>query len=273
MHSNSDSNRGHEVARRWTARGVLSIGIVAIAAYLALAYGAMPAIFRVRSALDPRLIDVKTVTHTADGHPGDPINLEIVATEPDMVNAMVAARWSPADPITLETSMRIAASVVFRRPDPNAPVSSLYYFGRKEDLAFEQEDGHDAKQRHHVRFWKSTSVNTSGMPIWFGSVTFDRSVGLSHATGQVTHHIAPDVDTSRDLLLADLTATGRVAETRWIDGFQSPPAGRNGGDDPWHTDGRLVVISLQAAKVSARPQREERGALEKNVISRGSSRN
>ena len=37
-------------------------------------------------------------------------------------------------------------------------------------------------------------------------MTFDRRVGLSHDTGQVTHHIAPDIDAERDGLMRDLRA-------------------------------------------------------------------
>jgi hypothetical protein len=33
-------------------------------------------------------------------------------------------------------------------------------------------------------------------PVWLGSATFDRDVGFSRYTGQVTHHIAPDIEPS-----------------------------------------------------------------------------
>ena len=33
----------------------------------------------------------------------------------------------------------------------------------------------------------------------------------------------------------------------WIDGFHTECQGRNGGGDPWHTDGRLAVILLRLA--------------------------
>ena len=46
----------------------------------------------------------------------------------------------------------------------------------------------------HVRFWQVLDKGTDGRPVWLGSVTFDRGVSLSHDTGQVTHHIAPDID-------------------------------------------------------------------------------
>jgi hypothetical protein len=42
--------------------------------------------------------------------------------------------------------------MVFKRPDDEAPVSTLYLFGRKEDLAFEKPVGGSPKERHHVRF-------------------------------------------------------------------------------------------------------------------------
>src|SRR5258705_5561561 len=49
--------------------------------------------------------------------------------------------------------------------------------------------------------WLVLEKGTDGRPVWLGSVTFDRGVGLSHDTGQVTHHIGPDIDADRDLLM------------------------------------------------------------------------
>jgi hypothetical protein len=77
-----------------------------------------------------------------------------------------------------------------------------------------------------------------------GSATHDIGVELSRTTGQVTHHIAPDVDAESDLLLADLTTAKRVLDVHWVDGYQTVLQGRNGGGDPWHLDGRLPLITL-----------------------------
>jgi hypothetical protein len=52
------------------------------------------------------------------------------------------------------------------------------------------------------------------------------------------------VDAERDFLLAELTSANQVQGVGWIDGYQTVLQGRNGGGDPWHTDGRLAVISL-----------------------------
>jgi hypothetical protein len=67
---------------------------------------------------------------------------------------------------------------------------------------------------------------------------------LSYTTGEVTHHIGPDVDAERDLIVRGLTTAGWVASVQWIDGFHHELEGRNGGGDLWRTDGRLAVVRL-----------------------------
>jgi hypothetical protein len=89
-------------------------------------------------------------------------------------------------------------------------VSSLYLWGRKEDLAFEQPVGGDPARPHHMRFWRSAEVDATGRPLWIGAETYDARVGFSHTTGQITHHIAPDVDAERDRLLQTLQQAGQV---------------------------------------------------------------
>ena len=76
--------------------------------------------------------------------------------------------------------------------------------------------------------------------MWLGSVTLDERVGLSHTTGQVTHHISPDVDEERDRLFAELEKTGDLASEESIPNFHTTLSGKNGGGDPWHTDGALM---------------------------------
>ena len=84
------------------------------------------------------------VTRTAQGIPGDPINVGLVGAKADVLCAMHAAAWYPADPITFRSSVEIIGSVVLDRPYRDAPVSSLFYDGRREDLAFEKPDGASA---------------------------------------------------------------------------------------------------------------------------------
>ena len=228
-------------ARRRARRRLI---VLILAAWAVAAYLVAPRLWEAYLHRHPDYAAAPHDTHTSDGHPGDPVNLALVGAESELVGGMRAAGWFPADPITLESSLRIAADSVLRRSDDEAPVSDLFLFGRKQDLAFEQPVGDSPRQRHHVRFWRWEKTD-DGRPVWFGAATYDERVGLSYTTGQVTHHIGPDVDAERDRIAAELSRLGCVAGVRWIDGFHAVREGRNGGGDPWRTDGRLAVVELR----------------------------
>jgi len=216
-----------------------------------MSYLVMPMIWKEYFVHHAALDEAPHITRTADGHPGDALNIALVGTESDVVRAMTAAGWFPADPITLASSVRIVVDSVLSRPDVEAPVSALFLFGRKQDLAFEQPVGDNPRQRHHVRFWRSDRVDED-RPVWIGAATFDESVGVSHTTGEVTHHTGPDIDAERDRIVSELQAAGWGQRVRWRDDFQEPREGRNGGGDPWHTDGRLAAVFLASNPAPAK---------------------
>jgi hypothetical protein len=235
---------------RLVQRGLIGLGAV-IALYLIVAYGLLPLIWtEVERTHHPALEGLPKVTTNADGIPGDPLNVALVGDEAELVRAMLAAGWHPADPITLESSLRIAESVVFDRPDPDAPISPLYVFGRKQDLAFEQEVGSSADRRHHVRWWRCDELDASGRPLWIGDASFDKDSGVSHLTGQITHHIAPDVDADRDRLIEGLEQAGQLVDTYQWPGVGPTEDGRNAGGDHYYTDGMIDVGVLKPATQS-----------------------
>jgi hypothetical protein len=224
---------------RWRRVLIIAAGLLLL--WLAVAYLVLPLAWKTYAHRHPSLEDIPGVTHTADGIPGDPLNVELIGTKTEVMKIMVAAKWYPADPLTLDSCLEIAEASVLKRPYDRAPVSSLYLFGRKEDLAFEQPVGDDPRQRHHVRFWLSEKVDWDGRPVWVGSAIYDRKVGLSRDTGQITHVTAPDIDNERDKLFADLKQTGDLAEFFIVEGFHKIREGKNGGGDPWYTDGSLYA--------------------------------
>jgi hypothetical protein len=228
--------------KRWSRRKrVLGLVAVLLLAWLGAAYLLMPALWKRYAHRHPSLEDIPDITHTAAGIPGDPLNVALIGTKAEIMKIMVAAKWYPADPLTLHSCLEIAEASVLKRPYDEAPVSNLFLWGRKEDLAFEQPVGDDPRQRHHVRFWKSDKVDPDGRPVWVGAAIYDKKVGLSHTTGQITHHTAADIDAERDYLFRDLEKTGDLSETYIVEGFHKTLTGRNGGGDPWSTDGRLFV--------------------------------
>jgi LssY C-terminus len=232
-------------ARLWK-RAVGFVGVLALA-YLGLAYFLMPAYWTHYARRHPAFDDIPRITYTGDKLPGDPLNVALVGTEVQLKKIMLAARWYPADELTFRSCLEIAAASVLKLHYNDAPVSNLYLFGRKQDLAFQQPVGNNPRHRHHVRFWRSDSVYDDGRPIWVGSAVYDQRVGLSRKTGQITHVTGPDIDAERATLFRDLDQTGDLAEVFFVDGFHKLLKGFNGGGDPWFTDGRLEAGVIMAA--------------------------
>ena len=232
--------------RRYLVRATKAL-IVVTSLWLLAAYVILPAVWR-HFEHQPALEDAPRTSVTAQGIPGDPLNVALIGTEDSLVHAMLASGWQPADPITLRTSFRIAGSVLLDRTYADAPVSNLFVFGRKQDLAFEKALGKSARHRHHVRFWRSEKLGRDGVPLWIGAVTFDRSVGFSHLTGQITHHIGADIDAERDGLMGDLRRAGCLTELFQVTGVGATLLGRNGGGDRYDTDGELTVGVLASGK-------------------------
>jgi hypothetical protein len=240
--------RNREGHRKTTARppyprSILAVLAAAVALYLLLAYVVLPALWT-RHEREPGLAGRAMVTQTAQGIPGDPLNVGLIGEADEVIRALKAAGWYPADAVTLRTAIEIAGSVLFDRPDRDAPVSALFYDGRREDLAFEKPAGGSADRRHHVRLWRVLTKGRDGRPLWLGAATFDRGVGVSHLTGEITHHIAPDIDAERNGLVADLEQARMLDAFYRMAGAGATSNGRNGEGDRYFTDGEITVAVI-----------------------------
>lgn len=187
---------------------------------------------------------------TRDGVLGDPVNLAFDGDAEDIHAAMQRAGWTLADPITLRSSAKIIISSIFRRSYKRAPVSDLYLFGRAHDFAYQQEVDGNASRRHHVRFWKVPEgwVLPGGHHAdWLAAGTYDKSVGLSIFTFQVTHKIDENIDLERDYIVDTLRYTDPEIKVDVIEDFSTAYHHRNGGGDRVRTDGNLPVILVEGA--------------------------
>jgi LssY-like putative type I secretion system component LssY len=223
-------------------RALLTL-LAVVLVYAAIAYLLLPAVWT-HYEHQKGLAALPMVTRTKQGIPGDPINVGLIGNEKEVLCAMAAAKWYPADPVTFRSSIEIAGSVLLDRPYHDAPVSPLFYLGRREDLAFEKPVGKSADRRHHVRFWKVLDKGEEQRPVWLGSVTFDKGVGVSHFTGAITHHIDADLDSERKLLTTDIENAGMATAKYQVTGIGPTLTGRNGGDDPYYTDGEVWIVRL-----------------------------
>ncbi|MDV8002414.1 LssY C-terminal domain-containing protein [Rhodococcus sp. IEGM 1408] len=191
-------------------------------------------------------------TRTSDGLLGDPVNLAVDGTARQIHEVMTACGWVLADDITVRSSWGIILSSVLRRSYPAAPVSPLRLFGRRQCLAYQQEVEGNAAQRHHVRFWRCPDgwLLPGGHRVqWLGAGTYDRAVGLSLFTLQVTHKIDADIDVERDYIVDSIRFHVPGADFRLLENFSTGYHSRNGGGDAIRTDGDLPVVDLRAVPV------------------------
>lgn len=203
-----------------------------LGAYCLLAYIIIPNLIRLfRIVIKPN--HIPHYVTTGDGWPSDPVNIAIVAkNKRSLIAAMTKAGWYMADKETMRNTLREFRSIVFNTPYPNAPFSSLYLFGRKQDIGFEVSTNRaqSARTRHHVRFWKLEEPSrTKGHPnqsfwqqklrrlftskneIWIGAATEDViPFAIRWRTGKLTHGVSHESDRERDFIIQALRNNKQV---------------------------------------------------------------
>jgi hypothetical protein len=224
--------------RPWhfVSMGILT-GIALLFLWFALAYGGLP---RLWSHHEHKQIGKRDeiISYTAQDIPGDPVNLRLRGSEAAITTAFQNAGWFVADRVSFWSGLRIGISVLLGRPYPQAPVSPLFVQDAAQDIAFEKEDGRSADKRHHVRLWRVAPNE------WLGAATFDRGVGFSLFTLQITHHIGPNVDFERDTVGKLLAACGGGEAGTEASGIPPNQWHRNGGGDKYSTDGKIAVFAI-----------------------------
>src|SRR6516165_6591128 len=177
---------------------------------------------------------------------GDPLNLVIVESKGKPIVPFVARGWHLARTLDVASMMETARAFIFRDAFLTSPVSPLYLFDRKEDIAL-QKARSTINERVHARFWL-TPYTFEGRRIWIGQVSRDIGVRLTDQTWNLTtHKIAPDVDFDRAYLLQDLVMSGFVERYGYVDGVGFAPASAprtNLTGDSYYTDGLRAVIFL-----------------------------
>jgi LssY C-terminus len=128
----------------------------------------------------------------------------------------------------------------------------LHLFDRQQDFAYQQEVAGNPSKRHHVRFWRCPEgwMLPGGYPVdWLAAGTYDKSVGLSLFTLQVTHKIEENTDIERDFIVETLSAASPEIEVEVIEDFSTGYHSRNGGGDLIITDGHLPIIDVRGIEV------------------------
>ena len=218
--------------------------------WIIVAYLALPRLHRILSSIYvPNYFIGRT--RTADGILSDPVNLAARGSEEQLHKVMDAAGWSLADDITPRSAWKMVTTVLRRKSYPNAPVSPAFLFGRKQDFAYQQEVDNNPNQRHHVRFWRCPKgwLLPGGHRVdWLAAGTYDRSIGLSLFTFQLTHRIDEDTDIERDYIIQTVQDSSEPVRVAILKDFSSGYHSRNGGGDSIRTDGDLPILELSKVK-------------------------
>ena len=165
---------------------------------------------------------VPSYTITGDGLPGDPVNVVLVGTLQQLREAFAALGWSEADRLSLASSWGMVRAFVLNAPYPTAPFSTLYLFGRSQDIGFQKAIDNSPRKRHHIRFWALSQkrarvtwgtadfwLNTERPPdnesvLWIGAGTRDTGLSLTRLSFQITHATDSDTNAERDHIVGEL---------------------------------------------------------------------
>lgn len=239
----------------------LPLGVAVFLTYVLGAYVLIPALIRLLRIVRPAK-HLPLYCVTPDGFASDPINIGVIGSRQELVDAMERAGWYIADPHSIRHLPRHALSILFGWSYPSAPVSSLYLFGRKQDIAFEiPVEG--SSSRHHVRFWATTyedkkrlnvksihwhhrrAVVQNDNLLWVGAASLDTGITPIRHNFQLTHMVHPDTNAERELIVSQLKAAGlvgRLSRVRLADAYKL-------ANRAWraslHADGKMAVVKLK----------------------------
>jgi hypothetical protein len=179
------------------------------------------------------------------GHEGDMVNYALVGSEEQVEAAFKAAGWVAVDKTVEDAVLHGILSTLSHEAYTEMPMSTLYLFGRPQDLSFARGDPLKvAAERHHLRVWK-TDKTVGGRPLWVGSATHDVGFEKDKRNGNVTHRIDPEIDKERDFLLQSFDAAGAFSSAAYVtpdDPMLKAKTATGGG---FYSDGRIVVMALK----------------------------
>jgi hypothetical protein len=191
-------------------------------------------------------------TNTDATRDGDPLNLIIVQGKDNLFLPFTARGWHLSQKLDAVSIAETVRAFILRGEYSTSPVSPLYTFGRREDVAL-QKARSTINERIHMRLWLAPYTLES-RNVWIGQVSRDIGVRLTDQVWNLTtHKIGPDVDFDRGYLLQDLLLSGFVDKYGFVNGVGAAPSSApraNLTGDPYYTDGLRIVLFLGDQPIS-----------------------
>jgi len=176
---------------------------------------------------------------------GDMVNFVLVGSQQQVQSALDAANWHVADTDDKKAVLEAVMQTYEKKDYLSMPMSTLYLFDRRQDFGYEQaEPIAMVASRHHFRLWKAP-VTWNGQTVWVGAGTHDIGFAKDQRNGNVTHKIDPNVDGERDNVGDSLQKTGKTKNLSYYLPPNPVQTAKNATGDGYHSDGRILVVSLQ----------------------------
>lgn len=181
---------------------------------------------------------------------GDPLNIVMVGDR-GAIWAFASSGWEAAESMGGKSTWKTVKASLFASEYHHSPVSSLYLYGRMQDIAM-QKVRRTLNKRNHLRLWLAP-VTCRGERVWLGQIS--RDIGVRYTTKSPTistHKIDPDVDETRNYLMQDLVYAGGVRRFGYATGVGKAGDGdsrTNLTGDPYVTDGLRLVLFLSSEPV------------------------
>jgi LssY C-terminus len=183
---------------------------------------------------------------------GDPLNFVLIGSDDDILGALTRQGWDPTHALGAAAAWSTLRAYISANNYRYAPISPLYFFGRRQDIAM-QKARSTINQRNHLRLWK-IPYSYGGKSVWVGQISRDIGVRfVADAPFFVTHEIEPDVDDARSYLIQDLLASDYLHAFGWLKGVGRAPQDRprvNLTGEPYFTDGLRAVMVISSKPAS-----------------------
>jgi LssY C-terminus len=173
---------------------------------------------------------------------GGVVNLVLIGNQQEIRTAFEKAGWTYAQEEKGQPILKTLQAVIAGKGYDAAPMSTLYVYGRPQDMAFEKMFNTFAK-RHHLRLWRVPMTSPQGRAMW--AVAADHDTGVDIHPGVISHATDPHVDDERAKVGADLGMTGLVAAEELVTPPHPLHSGYTATGGPWETDGQVLVVGLK----------------------------
>jgi len=203
-------------------------------------------------AITPKLLDSVPRRVADQNHsPGDMVNILIVGTEEEMVNAFTTAQWVKVDKSVESTVLSGLMATLENKDYLTMPMSTLYLFDHPQDYGFAHaEPVRVIMSRNHLRVWKSP-YQVEGRPLWCVAATHDIGFERDQRNNGVTHEIDPAIDGEREFVNQTLSGTGLVSARGHVVPTHPLTEAKTATGGEFHSDGRILVLVLALESVAA----------------------